>query len=232
MSICVSFQKLFDKATDPAFAGKLSSLDFFEVEEHSADSSPVPMTLLRVEKKDASFTSFSNSLVKGMKDITVTRSSHLLDCDCDGIAFELESDSVSEGIILAELKSRFCSQHLIKAYKQVVFSFLKMHAMLSICKDYSSDALAVHFIAACQCFENEEQEDTVYTFLSKAEKLSDSFEGVFLRKLIEARSIKIKIGDVLNLWNIPVSDSLMNKEVTMTLQLTKSYGDKSTVFSM
>ncbi|SKC41635.1 hypothetical protein SAMN06298214_0470 [Bacteroidales bacterium WCE2004] len=224
MSLITSFSKLYDLASRPTFAGMQTENGFFVINEQDAKSSPVPMTQLRVEQNGVIFTAFNFRLVKGMKDITSTRSSMLKDHDCDGIVFA--SDNTHDSIILAELKSRFSSRHLAEAFEQMVHSYLKLHAMLSMCKGYSIDTVSVHFIAACQCFEDANQRDGVYNFLGKAEVVPNtSFEGKFLRRLIEKHTIDVTLGDVTDLWGMPLNEALANRKLTMSLQVTNNYGD-------
>ena len=230
MSVNVTFAKLFDRASEQGFADKETGVGAFEVKELKADSSPVPMKLLRVEQKDAEFTSFNHCLVEGMKDLTETRTSIIRDLDCDGVAF-VEHDS-QEGLIFTELKSRFSTGNIEGAFGQMFASFLKMHSMLSLCKDYSIDKISVHFIAACQCFEDDNQTDGVYNWLNKVESAAKStFGGMFLRKLIEKHDIVVKFGDITGLWDLPLNESLTDKSVTLSLQMTQNYGDKSTVYN-
>ena len=230
MSVDASFEELFDRATDPDFAKKETRVGSFEVLEHHADASPVPVTLLRIEQDATVFTSFNDCLVCGMKDITENRTSFILDSNCDGIAFF--THNVHEGLIFAELKSRFSTQNVTKAFGQMIHSFLKMHAMLSLCKDYSIDTMSLQFIAACQCLEDENQRDGVYNFLDKAENSEDAtFEGSFIRKLIEKHNIEVRLGDVTAIWGIPLNSSLTDKKLTLSLQMTQKYGDQSAVYS-
>lgn len=229
MSFKASFAQLFDRASLPEYAEKEIRVGSFEVKEHKADSSPVPMTLLRVEHKDAEFTSFNHCLVEGMKDLTETRTSFIRDLDCDGVAF-VKFDT-QEGLIFAELKSRFSTGNVEGAFGQMFTSFLKMHAMLSLCKDYSIDKISVHFIAACQCFQDDNQVVGVYNRLNKVENAAkNSFEGSFLRKLFEEHEIVVKFGDITSSWNLPLNESLTDKSVTLSLQMTQKYGDRSTVY--
>ncbi len=226
MSVNTSFLELYDKTAQIGFTDYRSSVDSFDVTEHDAG---VSMSQLRVMQTGAEFSSFNFQLVKGMKDITETRSSFLLDSDCDGIAFV--NNNGQEGLVFAELKSRFSTKHLKKAFQQMMFSLLKIHSMLSLCQDYSINSLSIHFIAACQCFENNDQEDCVYNFLSKAEKeVCKNFEGLFMRKLIEQKNVVIKLGDLTRLWNLPLNSSLTGKTITLSLQFTQKYGDNSTIY--
>ena len=111
-------------------------------------------------------------------------------------------------------------------------SFLKMHAMLSLCKDYTFDDMSLHFIAACQCFEDKDQEINIYNRLSKEEQISKTtFASKFLRKLIEHHDVTVKFGEVTAVWDLPINQNLADKEITLSLQVTKNFGDNSIVYS-
>lgn len=230
MSVISSFGELFDKTIDPAFANYTESTDAFEIYEH--DSNPKVITRhLSVEHNGAKFASFNYMLLKGMGDITEKRSHWFEDHDCDGVTFM--SNQGNNGLIFSELKSRFSTQKLYEAYRQLTHSFLKMHAMLSLCKDYALDDISVHLIAACQCFENKDQEIGVYNRLSKEEQISKtSFESKFLRKLIEQRDVKAKFGDLASVWNLPLSQKLVDKEITLSLQVSRNFGDSGLVYAL
>ncbi len=230
MSLETCFINLFDKVSDINFANRQLCRDAFTVKEHNAGSSKAPLKSLQVKQKGTLFTCFNNNLVQGMKDISCTRSGFLKDSDCDGIIFI--TNCTKDGLIFVELKSRFSTQHIEKAIEQIIFSFLKMHAMLSMCKEYSPDTVYLHFIVACQCFEDKIQEDQVYDYLNKAEELEDmTIEGTILRKLIENNTIQIKLREITDLWRIPLNTSLRDKDITLSLKLTNSYGDSITEYS-
>ena len=230
MSIISSFSELYDKTIDPAFANYTETTDVFMVNEH--DPSPNVMTRqLCVEHHGAQFASFNYMLVKGMGDITKKRSSWLEDHDCDGVTFMLNQGH--NGLIFSELKSKFSTQKLHDAYRQLTHSFLKMHAMLSLCKDYALDDMSVHFIAACQCFEDKDQEDGIYNRLSKEEQIDKTtFVSKFVRRLIEQHDVTVKLGEVTSVWNLPLSQELEDKDITLSLQVTKVFGDSSLVIAI
>lgn len=229
MSIISSFGELFDQTLDPAFANYRASSDAFEVNEH--DPNPKISTRhLRVEQTGAAFASFNHMLVKGMGDITEKRSRLFENLDCDGIA--IKTYHGQDGLVFSELKSRFSTQKVYKAFQQMTHSFLKMHAMLSLCKDYTLDNVSLHFIVACQCFEDKEQEDGIYNRLSKEEQESKhTFAGKFLRRLIETHELTVKFGDVATVWNLPLNQTLTDKEIKLTLQMTQNYGDSALVYT-
>lgn len=227
MSVISSFGELYDKTLNPTFANFTTSNDAFEVKEHDPKAST---TLLRVEQAGAHFASFNYMLVKGMGDITERRSSHFENQDCDGVTFKTYRGQ--EGLVFAELKSKFSTQKVYEAFRQMTHSFLKMHAMLSLCKDYTFGDMTLHFIAACQCFEDKDQEEGIYNRLSKEEQIDKAtFASKFLRKLIEQHDVTVKFGEVTAVWDLPINQNLADKEVTLSLQVTQNFGDSSLVYS-
>lgn len=227
MSIVTSFGELFDKTLNPGFANYGVTNDAFEVKEHDPKASTKQ---LRVVKKGAAFASFNYMLVKSMDDISDKRSSHLEDSDCDGVSFM--SFQGKNGLVFAELKSKFSTQKLFEAYCQMTFSFLKMHAMLSLCRGYSLEDLSLHFIAACQCFEDKDQEDGIYNRLSKEEQIDQTtFVSRFIRRLIEQRNLTVRFGEIMAALNLPLNQSLADKQVILSLQITSNYGDSSLVYT-
>ena len=227
MSIISSFGQLYDKTLNPAFANYSISNGAFEVNEHDPRAST---TLLRVEQTGTKFASFNYMLVKGMGDVTEKRSSLLEDHDCDGVAITLNQGH--DGLIFSELKSKFSTQKIYEAFRQMTHSFLKMHAMLSLCQDYSLDTVSLHFIAACQCFEDKDQEDGIYNRLSKEEQSDETtFVSKFLRRLIEQHDVRAKFGELSAVWNLPLNQSLSEKEITLSLQVTRNFGDSTLVYT-
>ena len=227
MSIISSFGELYNKTQNPAFANYTASNDAFVVNEHDPKAST---SLLRVEQAGAMFASYNYMLVKGMGDITEKRSSLFENHDCDGVT--IMTHQGHDGLIFSELKSKFSTQKVYEAFRQMTHSFLKMHAMLSLCKDYKVEDVSLHFIAACQCFEDKDQEDGIYNRLSKEEQVdSTTFVGKFLRRLIEQHNLKVKFGDVTAVWCLPINQVLADKEITLSLQVTQNFGDKSLVYT-
>lgn len=228
MSIISTFGELFDKTLSPAFANYTASNDAFEVDEHDPNPS-ITTRHLRVEQTGAVFASFNYMLVKGMDDITKKRSGLLEDHDCDGVA--IKTYLGQDGLVFSELKSKFSTQKVYEAFQQMTHSFLKMHAMLSLCKDYALDDVSLHFIAACQCFEDKDQEVGIYNRLCKEEQVGkNTFVGKFMRRLIEKHELIVKFSEVANVWNLPLHQTLVDKEIKLTLQMTQNYGDSSVVY--
>ncbi len=229
MSIRLSFGEMFSKTLAPDFANYTASYDVFEVNEEGPNPKIITRHL-RVEQTGAIFASFNHMLVQGMCDITEKRSSLLIDHDCDGIT--IKTFHGQDGLVFSELKSKFSTQKVYEAFLQMTHSFLKMHAMLSLCRDYALDDVSLHFIAACQCFEDKDQEDGIYNRLSKEEQEGKhTFVGKFLRRLIQKHELTVKFGEVATVFNLPLNQALVDKEIKLTLQVTQKYGDSSLVYT-
>lgn len=222
MTVRNSFVRIFDKSLKIGHAGK--SVGRWIVTEHESGA-----TMNRLEvNANGNFWGFDHDLVKGIKDTTAKMSSALEDKDCDGIAFFID-DSKQEHLVFAELKSGFDIKKLTDAFHQITMSFIKMHAWLSLCKHYNLKDMKVHFIAACKCYKDKNQENSVMLRISQAQQLgNDSFEAKFLRPLLKKHHVEFKLSAFKDIQKLPFHDSISNKEITMYLQLTRSHGDSQT----
>lgn len=190
MALSESFTTIFDKAESKGNAHQYENK--WVVEEHDKSAA---MTRLEVNS-NGTFLGFDHDLVKGVKDTTTLMSSHLEDKDCDGIAFLIDKEK-REHLVFVELKSNFDIQKIQKAFHQIAMSFLKMHSWLSLCRYYNLKNLKVHFVTACKCYKEQDQEANVMLRISQAQQLGeDSFETKFLKPLLTKRYIKIKLSSL------------------------------------
>ena len=221
-----SFMKMFDKADHLAGTGKNKNI--WEVKEHQPSAT---MNQLEVNA-NGTFWGFNHEVVKNVKDITTRMSSKLKDKDCDGVAFLLDDvndDAKQEHLVFVELKSSFDIIRIKGAFHQITMSFIKMHAWLSLCKGYDIDQLKVHFITACKCYKNEDQEANVMLRISQAKELEEeTFEIKFLKPLLDEKNIKVKLSSFDDIKELPFHDSICNKEIAMYLQLTAQYFNSKT----
>ena len=226
MSAAIAFLTVYDKVGNIAFADCRQSHDSYEVNEHEDHAT---MTKLNVTMPHAEFIAFDYRLVKNMKDFTEHRTTLIQDTDCDGLAFMTYNGQ--ESIVATELKSRFSTQKIKYAFTQITFSFLKLHAMLSLCQDYDIDNMPLHFVVACKCFEHKHQEDAIQNILEKA-KMADptSFEAYFLSKLLKYGRITTTLGEIARQYGLLLNSHLAGKELTMSLQVTKNYADTSVTY--
>ena len=222
MALSNTFIAIFDKAISNGHARECENK--WVVVENGKDAT---LTHLEVNAL-GDFLGFDHDLVKGVKDTTTKMSSNLEDKDCDGIAF-LSDNSKQEHLVFAELKSNFDVQKITGAFHQITMSFIKMHAWLSLCKDYNLDKIKVHFITACKCCKDRDQEDNVRLRISQAQQLSnDTFETKFLKPLLDKNNIKVKLSSFGDIQKLPFHDCICEKEVCMYLQLTENPSDSQT----
>lgn len=222
MSLSNTFTTIFDKAINNGHAQEYNNK--WIVDEHEQNAT---MTHLEVIA-DGKFLGFDQNLVKGVKDTTTKMSSKLEDKDCDGIAF-FNDNSKKEHIVFAELKSSFDVGRIAGAFRQITMSFIKMHAWLSLCKDYNLSEIQVHFITACKCCKDNNQEDSVRLRISQAQQLGkNTFETKFLKPLLDNHNIKVKLSSFGDIKKLPFHDCISEKEVNMYLQLTANFQDSQT----
>lgn len=226
MALSNTFITMYDKALANGHAHECKNT--WDVVEHGKDAT---MTHLEVNAIGV-FWGFDQALVKGVKDTTTKMSSSLEDKDCDGIAF-LTDNSEQEHLVFAELKSNFDIQKITGAFHQITMSFLKMHVWLSLCKDYDLGKVKVHFITACKCCRNKDQEDNVRHRISQAQQLGkDTFETKFLKPLLDKKKIQVKLSSFDDIRKLPFHDHICEKEVVMYLQLTDTPSDSQTTVSI
>lgn len=222
MLLSESFMKMFDKAEDLAGTGK--SKNIWKVKEHQPSAT---MKQLEVNA-NGTFSGFNHEIVKSVKDVTTRMSLKLEDKDCDGVAFLLD-DAKQEHLVFVELKSNFDIGKIKGAFHQITMSFIKMHAWLSLCKGYDIAQLKVHFITACKCYKNEDQEANVMLRISQAQELEEvTFEAKFLKPLLDEQNVKVKLSIFDDIKELPFHDSICNKEIAMYLQLTAQYSNSKT----
>ena len=58
-----------------------------------------------------------------------------------------------------------------------------------------------------------------------------AFEGRFIRKLIEQHDLRVKFGDVAEIYQLPLNAELMSKELKMSLKVTANFGDSSLAYT-
>lgn len=226
MALSDTFTTLFDRTVNDDISQSYENK--WVVTEHEINAT---MDTLQVYATGF-FLGFNQKLVKGVKDTTSRMSSQLDDKDCDGIAF-LNDNANQEHLVFAELKSNFDVQKITGAFHQITMSFIKMHAWLSLCKNYDLGKVKVHFITACKCCKNKDQEDNIRHRISQAQQLGkDTFETKFLKPLLDKKNIKVKLSSFGDIQKLPFHDSICKKEIYMYLQLTTNFSDTKTSVSI
>lgn len=219
MKLSDVFTTIFDKAADRGHAEECENRWYVEEYEQSATMNNLEIV------SEGHFLGFNHKLVKVFDEKI---SSKLENRNCDGIAF-LNDTSNQEHLLFVELKSNFDTKKISEAFQQIIMSFIKIHMRLSICKNYNLDKIKVHFITACKCYKDEEQEINIKHRISQAQQLEKAtFETKFLKPLLDNNNIKVRLSSFYDIQNLPFHDCICEKEVNMYLQMTQTHSDSST----
>jgi len=226
MSISNSFCEFFDKILTPDFGFKQSG-KHWEVNETNPSAQ---LTTLKVRNSKAEFVGFNQELTRDMSCLTAKRSTQFEDKGCDGIAFVKINDE--ERLLFVELKSKCTAQNLNDALKQMCISFLKMHAMLSLCEGYSLREANIVFCAATKYCDKEEKEK-LKLFAHKASMQDEQKgSGKLLYSLFSDGYISTKLGDLFQIIgiNLPLMLDIRDKKITVHLQTAQTNSSTTAIF--
>lgn len=120
---------------------------------------------------NAYFGSIDNSFYKGVGNVTTDRSTYLKDKDCDGLCFYV--DGYSKKLLLVDMKSSFSEDNVFDAFRQDVFTFLKVHMMFSLCEGYHLPEWEINCYIACPPCKNEAEITSIKDNINMAEELGD-----------------------------------------------------------
>lgn len=217
MEIIDSFRKIFDKAP---VKEERDSLDIMEQDPRA--------TFKKLQLCNTGEVFYDiDKLVLQSPSILCKHSSKILQKNCDGVTLTNGRDG--DYLILVELKSSFSPENIVKAYKQIICSLMKIHAMLSFCHGYSLKNINLRGIIACKPFKDANQElvikDSLHMHLQEGTLRSDL---VFLVKLYQNHCVKAKAvsmplfeEDDRNAFH----DDFKGKEIEIHLKMADSYSD-------
>ncbi|MBW4769051.1 hypothetical protein [Hoylesella nanceiensis] len=112
--------------------------------------------------------------------------------------------------------------------------------MLSLCEGYSLDALDIYFCSATQCAKDEVEDARLLKFIKDAikdkndvSKVSYYETGKLFRELVVTKKAKRKVKSLLSTLEIelPIHQDIAEKDLTIHLSTTSSYGNSSSSFS-
>lgn len=221
MNVFDSFKIVFNKCSVSI------SNDKWQVNESNQHAS---FKTLIVQNIGNDFYSFNNATYKDMACITQKRSSILEDRDCDGVALtEIDGKTV---FILSELKSSIDSCDILNAYKQIVFTFLKLHMMLSLCQDYNFCDWNIIGIIACLPPKDENQKTNLYLeYLNIEERTVKPDVKLLVRLLFESK-IVVDLGSIHFLKSMSLNDQLKRLKISLCLKTADSVETSSTILEL
>ena len=178
------------------------------------------------------FVGFYEKLNRSMPDLTCKRSTRFENKDCDGVAFV--NSTTNEGLLFVELKSKYDTSQISKAIRQMCFSFLKLHAMLSLCSKYALDKMEITFCVATKCAANESEDSKVRQFISQATQLEEQKDfGKFLQNLFSKGRNNVSFDNLFKYLciSLPLHDVIRNKNIKVHLVTSSTPNDTKAVFN-
>jgi|GEM_PF-885670 hypothetical protein len=224
-----SFSIFFDKTkTDCTYGYCCNGSNKWAISETKKDAKLKELT---IQKKGTLFIGFNQKITKSMN--ICERSSNFKDKECDGFSFLKENGNIV-GLLFVELKSQYTSDKIEMSIKQMLFSFFKMHSMLSLCEGYSLDALDIYFCSATQCAKDKDENARFLNFIYARINTKVYYEtGKLFRELMSKGKAKRKVRALLSTFkiNLPIHQDIAEKDLTIHLSTTSSYGESSSSFS-
>ena len=161
------------------------------------------------------FTTIENDIYKSMFTKIQSYSSILKDEDCDGIAYtEYEGKKY---IILVELKSKIDADVIKHAFDQLIFSFMKLNMILSICEGFDIKQYEFIGILACGLKKNQDishikdelmQKQTLHNGLNAMDR--------FFYKILK-NDFNKKISEIHYFKNKNLKQEILNKDLKILL---------------
>lgn len=180
------------------------------------------LTELEVNNHDAEFYGFDQSITKSMKALTEDRSGTFKDKECDGVAFFRGGSE--ERLLFVELKSKYDTTKVADAIRQMCFSFLKMHAMLSLCDGYLSEKLPVDFCAATK-HPDENEKDKLRHWLYQSGNLDEKNDRAkFFQTLFDKGCADLNFEQLFQIMNInlPLHQDIKAKQIKVILHTSQT----------
>lgn len=146
MEIAESFSSVFDKAP---YVLINSQCDIHE--QHQGAS----FTNLKLVNEGKEIFLLDNQFYNNSHEKIIDWSSNLSDLDSDG--FLITEINGRKSIVVSELKSALDSRDLLKAYKQIVFTYVKLYMILSLCSTFQAREFDIIGIIACKPPKDEKQ---------------------------------------------------------------------------
>lgn len=227
MSDISNYQSFFDKAQWSSYS---KSWTVHETDTNATLTSldiVFPGDLVSLDK--SSYQGIYGSICKKL-------TSKFEDLDCDGFAFMCpqKSEDISQQVIIAvELKSASYEKHFMRAYRQLIYTYIKIHNLLSFCQGYSCLNHTLIGIIACH------PPKAKYLSEASARRISgDStpLDIIFIDKMYQASQqracITIPLQQVHCLQQLQLDANLQQQKLHLYLHLTEKDDDSHSTLDL
>ena len=144
-------------------------------------------------------------------------STQLNDEDCDGCA--IVHHNQKKHILLVELKSKFDSTKISKAYRQALTTLLKNHMLFSLCDGYDIKEYDISILIACLPPDEDTKTWLSHQYmLMRDSKTNVAQDCCFAVRLYFEKEISTQMRDVKFYTNCSFPNSINDLNIHITLQ--------------
>lgn len=226
MKTADSFLQIFDKTRGCISADTSSSVWAVTETERKAG-----IKRFLIDMNKAEYVAFDDKLCKDKLHMPANVSSYFKDSNCDGIALIRKDDE--NLMVFCDLKASFDTKDIKKGFAQGLFSFIKLHTLLSLCNNYNLVEFNIDFIVVCKCFENEAKRADILLRVQDGQIADkDIFINAILYPLLKNGEICVKLGDFPQIAGLDINPCIKNKKVKLRLLMSSNYADDFVNYSI
>ena len=226
MKLADSFLQIFDKAKGCISADTSSSVWVVTETERKAG-----IKRLNVDMNKAEYIAFDDKLCREKLHLPVNISTHFKDSNCDGIALIRKGDE--NLMFFCDLKAAVDTKDIKKGFAQNLFSFIKLHMLLSLCNNYNLTEFNIDFIVVCKYFENSAKKADIFSRVQSGQIADkDVFINAILYPLLKNGEICVKLGDFPQIESLDINPCIKNKKVKLRLLMSSNYADDYVNYSI
>lgn len=208
MKLHNSIETIFDKSDNQIINNT------WTIHEHEARASFKTITIRDIEPSSYSIDSdlYRNKFQKVFENTT-----NLNDKDCDGCAIIYHNGK--KYILLVEMKSRFDTTKISKAYKQALITLLKNHMLFSLCDGYNITEYDISILIACLPPNDDKKVWLKHQYMQMQNSPTCIQQDCcFATRLYFEKKIDTKMKDITFFPMHPFAASLNNLNIHITMQ--------------
>lgn len=228
MGTIEAFNHNFDKKASKVHSG------VWKVSEADAGTHFRYITFL---KEGRDFFPINTHFIEAEKFVHFDTGSNLRDKNCDGACLWYEvsdSGNETEVLMMVDLKSKFSMSELRDAFMQTLYSYLRLHMVMSLCRGYDCGTQQLRFCVGCQCYDEDSYSKTIERIAKAREANLKGFNTVILHHIMRGDTVTVRLDDLLDYLGLSLKlpGKLLEKNISMSLYLTAEPTDDRLVVDM
>lgn len=222
MKLHNSIETIFDKSDNPFINNT------WTIYEHEVGASFRTVTIRDIEPKSYSIDSdlYRNKFKKVFEN-----SSKLNDNDCDGCAIIYHNEK--KYILLVEMKSKFDTNKISKAYKQALTTLLKNHMLFSLCDGYDVTEYDINILIACLQPDNNQKDWLSHQYMQMQNSQTYVQQDCcFATRLYFEKKIDTKMKDITFFQMYPFAAPISDLNIHITMKNPSTVNDTALELSI